>query len=264
MNKIRSFIVRHPYVSSILFPILYFVGVTILVNNIEIPKPPYVVAKTSFNFNYYLFILSIAFVWILICITVAVGKRLKITSIWVLLFIALFFIGLNIPFGSGGAKVKATTANHKEITNFMQIKFTQCSTGEASLTYTCNASGGSTTVACSTNAQGHQAALINHLKFENFRNPFTPSEKTAYASTSSRPPDGRTHINCSGNTCNVYTNTGDEVLSATVTKNGKSSYNKTSTFSGYCKGNNGYLFTAKKACYMGEEITYEEYNKLNK
>ena len=79
-----------------------------------------------------------------------------------------------IPGLLGGAKVKATTANHKEITNFMQIKFTQCSTGEANLTYTSNASGGSTTVACSTNAQGHQAALINHLKFENFKNPHTP------------------------------------------------------------------------------------------
>ena len=107
MKKIKNFIVRHPYVSSILFPILYFVGVTILA------------LRISFNFDYYLLILSIAFVWILICITVAVGKRLKITSIWVLLFIALFFIGLNIPFGSGGAKVKATTANHKEITNFI-------------------------------------------------------------------------------------------------------------------------------------------------
>mgnify|MGYP001156921806 FL=1 len=123
-----------------------------------------------------------------------------------------------IPGLLGGAKVKATTANHKEITNFMQIKFTQCSTGEANLTYTSNASGGSTTVACSTNAQGHQAALINHLKFENFKNPHTPAEAAVYASSSASPPNGRTHLNCSGDTCNVYTNTGDEVLSAVVKK----------------------------------------------
>ena len=123
-----------------------------------------------------------------------------------------------IPGLLGGAKVKATTANHKEITNFMLIKFTQCSTGEASLTYTSNATGGTTTVACSTNAQGHQAALINHLKFENFDNPYNSSEAQAYASTSASPANGRTNINCSGDTCNVYTNTGDEVLSSVIKK----------------------------------------------
>ena len=100
----------------------------------------------------------------------------------------------------------------------MLVKFTQCSTGEANLSYTSNASGGTTTVACSTNAQGHQAALINHLKFENFKNPHVPSETASYASTSATPADGRTNINCSGDTCNVYTNTGSEVLSAVVKK----------------------------------------------
>ena len=123
-----------------------------------------------------------------------------------------------IPGLLGGAKVKATTANHKEITNFMMIKFTQCSTGEADLTYTSNATGGTTTVACSTNAQGHLAALVNHLKFENFNNPHTPAEVAAYSSTGATPADGRTNISCSGDTCNVYTNTGDEVLSAVVKK----------------------------------------------
>ena len=123
-----------------------------------------------------------------------------------------------IPGLLGGAKVKATTANHKEITNFMMIKFTQCSTGDASLAYTSNASGGTTTVACSTNAQGHQTALVNHLKFENFKNPYIPAEVAAYVSTSATPPDGRTHINCSGDTCNVYTDTGDEVLSSVIKK----------------------------------------------
>ena len=63
-----------------------------------------------------------------------------------------------------------------------------------------SATGGTTTVACSTNAQGHQAALVNHLKFENFKNPHTPAEAAAYASTSATPPDGRTHINCAGDT----------------------------------------------------------------
>ena len=123
-----------------------------------------------------------------------------------------------IPGLLGSAKVKATTANHKEITNFMLIKFTQCSTGEANLSYTSNASGGTTTVACSTNAQGHQAAMINHLKFENFKNPHVPSEAASYASNSATPADGRTNISCSGDTCSVYTNTGSEVLSAVVKK----------------------------------------------
>ena len=89
-----------------------------------------------------------------------------------------------IPGLLGGAKVKATTANHKEITNFMQIKFTQCSTGESELTYTSNDTGGTTTVPCSANAQGHLDALINHLKYENFFNPYKKKETAAYASTS--------------------------------------------------------------------------------
>ena len=60
--------------------------------------------------------------------------------------------------------------------------------------------------------------LHYNLKFENFKNPHTPAEVAAYASSSATPPDGRTHINCAGDTCSVYTNTGDEVLSATVKK----------------------------------------------
>ena len=46
-------------------------------------------------------------------------------------------------------------------------------------------------------------------------------QEAAYASSSATPPLGRTHIDCSvapGDTCKVYTNTGDEVLSATVKK----------------------------------------------
>ena len=73
-----------------------------------------------------------------------------------------------IPGLLGGAKVKATTANHKEITGLMLIKFTQCSTGEASITYTKDASGGTQAVNCQTNAAGHQAPMLLHFKFSNF------------------------------------------------------------------------------------------------
>ena len=123
-----------------------------------------------------------------------------------------------IPGLTGSAKVKSTTANHKEITSLMMIKFTQCSTGEASISYVKNATGDTQDVNCSTNAAGHQAPMLLHLKFSNFNNPYTTSESQAHASTSATPPNGRTHLNCSGDICKVYTNTGKEVLSAVVTK----------------------------------------------
>ena len=120
-----------------------------------------------------------------------------------------------------GAKVKATTENHSRITSWMKVNFLQCSIGSDSLSYTSNASGGIEVTACHTNAAGHENEIIAHLKYENYNNPYNTAEEAAYASSSTTPPLGRTHIDCSvapGDTCKVYTNTGDEVLSAFITK----------------------------------------------
>ena len=124
-----------------------------------------------------------------------------------------------IPNVLGGAKEKASTENHTRIKDWMQVNFTQCSMGEANLSYTSNASGGTTTVACTTNAAGHTDAMINHLKFQNYKNPYVNTEQAAYKSTSATPALGRTNINCSGDTCQIYTTVkSGSVLSASVTK----------------------------------------------
>ena len=74
-------------------------------------------------------------------------------------------------------------------------------------------------MACTTNAAGHNDAIINHLKFQNYNNPYNTNEQAAYKSTSSSPPEGRTHINCSGDTCQIYTTIkSGSVLSAAVNK----------------------------------------------
>tara|TARA_B100000287_G_scaffold415992_1_gene450182 strand:+ start:20 stop:487 length:468 start_codon:yes stop_codon:yes gene_type:complete len=126
-----------------------------------------------------------------------------------------------VAFGGflGNAKTKSAEANHTNIVKWMSANFTKCSTGAASLTYKTNASGGTTNVACSQTAQQHLTNIINHLKFDGFNNPYNTAEQAAYASNSTNPPDGRVHINCSGNNCTVVTDIGgDSNKSATVVK----------------------------------------------
>jgi len=152
------------------------------------------------------------------------NKQKGFTLIELLIVVAIIGIlaavgAVVIPGVLGGAKEKTTTSNHKAISDWVQVQFTQCSLGEANLIYTSNASGGTTTVACTTNAAGHNDAIINHLKFQNYNNPYNTSEQAAYKSTSSSPPEGRTHINCSGDVCQIYTTVkAGSVLSASVTK----------------------------------------------
>ena len=122
------------------------------------------------------------------------------------------------------ARINATIENHSRITSWMQMIFIQCSTGASFITYT-TAKGNTTTNNCNSPAAAHTHQIINHLEYENFKNPHPPlnpnakSEKAAWHSPSSTPRTGRTHIECFlNNTCSVYTNTGDEVLSTTISK----------------------------------------------
>ena len=80
-------------------------------------------------------------------------KQKGFTLIELLIVVAIIGIlaavgAVVIPNVLGGAKEKASTENHTRIKDWMQVNFTQCSMGEANLTYTSNASGGTTTVAC--------------------------------------------------------------------------------------------------------------------
>tara|TARA_Y100000031_G_C8169991_1_gene361301 strand:+ start:73 stop:702 length:630 start_codon:yes stop_codon:yes gene_type:complete len=209
MNKIKNFIIRHPHISSFWFPIVLFFFLLLSYQS------------TDIIFAYF----CVSFFWIVFCINIFKGKRGTI----IINFIAYLFISSFVVFtltitpdlfffGDPWSKKKSSTTNHKEITNFMMVKFTQCSTGESELTYTSNDTGGTTTVPCSVNAQGHLDALINHLKYENFFNPYVKKETAVNASKSPTPPKGRTHISCLENTCTIYTNDGYEILSATVKK----------------------------------------------
>ena len=126
-----------------------------------------------------------------------------------------------VAFGGflGNAKEKAAQANHTNIVKWMSANFTKCSTGAASLTYKTNASGSTQNVSCASNAQSHLNNMIAHLQYDGFNNPYIATEPAAYNSTSTNPPDGRTHITCSGNVCKIVTDTGgNKNKSATVEK----------------------------------------------
>jgi len=98
------------------------------------------------------------------------------------------------------------------------VKFIQCSTGESSLTYTKDASGGTVKGFCKESADRHLKLMIEHLKYENFNNPYLPSFQAASRNTRKKPGYGQTHISCTGDTCQLYTYTGEEILSAVVKK----------------------------------------------
>ncbi len=126
-----------------------------------------------------------------------------------------------VAFGGflGNAKEKAAQANHTNIVKWMSANFTKCSTGASYITYKTNASGSTTNYNCSNNAQNHLNYMVNHLRYDGFNNPYVASEAAAYNSSSTNPPDGRTHITCSGNICKIVTDTGgNKNKSATVEK----------------------------------------------
>ena len=119
------------------------------------------------------------------------------------------------------AKEKSTASNHANIVKWISANFAKCSTGATYLTYKTNASGGTTNRSCTNSANQHQTYIYNHLFYEGFMNPHNAAERAVYQSSSNRPPKGRTHLYCSGNTCKINTNTGassNQYKSATVTK----------------------------------------------
>ena len=73
------------------------------------------------------------------------NKQKGFTLIELLIVVAIIGIlaavgAVVIPNVLGGAKEKTATSNHKAISDWVQVQFTQCSLGEANLTYTSNAS----------------------------------------------------------------------------------------------------------------------------
>ena len=139
------------------------------------------------------------------------------------LLIVFAIIGILVAVGAtvvpgllGGAKEKATVENHSQIASFLQIKSTQCSNGAENLTYTSSLRGETITIACTTNIQEHLQAIVNHLKYENFKNPFNTYEPAVIKSQSNTPGEGFTHLSCYDNSCNLFTNTGSSILHATV------------------------------------------------
>ena len=155
-------------------------------------------------------------------------KQKGFTLIELLIVVAIIGIlaavgAVTIPNILYNAKVKTSTTNHKAIASLISIKFVQCSTGESELIWTKNATGDTTKVSCTANAQAHLADMVKHFEYENYKNAHNTSEKQVYSATGSTPALGRTNLSCSGDICKVYTNTGggsgkNEVLSASATK----------------------------------------------
>ena len=73
----------------------------------------------------------------------------------------------------GNARTNATTSNHTSIKKFVASNFMRCTMGDVNLAYQNDAAGGTQNIACASEAADHVAALVQHLNFQAFRNPFT-------------------------------------------------------------------------------------------
>ena len=120
------------------------------------------------------------------------------------------------------AKVSSTKANHANIVKFLGSKFTSCSTGNSEIKWKINATS-ERGYACTYQAAQIASIIVNHFKYDNFKNPYDTTRDAVVRTSSSRPNIGYTNFNCSSNTCTVYTQVGpttstNTILSSTVVK----------------------------------------------
>ena len=120
------------------------------------------------------------------------------------------------------AKVSSTKANHANIVKFLGSKFTSCSTGNSEIKWKINATS-ERGYACTYQAAQIASIIVNHFKYDNFKNPYATTRDAVVRSSSTRPGIGYTNFNCSSNTCTVYTQVGPStstttILSSTVVK----------------------------------------------
>ena len=120
------------------------------------------------------------------------------------------------------AKVSSTKANHANIVKFLGSKFTSCSTGNTEIKWKINATS-ERGYACTYQAAQIASIIVNHFKYDNFKNPYDTTRNAVIRSGSTRPNIGYTNFNCSTNTCTIYTQTGpttstQTILSSTVIK----------------------------------------------
>jgi type IV pilus assembly protein PilA len=120
------------------------------------------------------------------------------------------------------AKVSSTKANHANIVKFLGSKFTSCSTGNTEIKWKINATS-ERGYACTYQAAQIASIIVNHFKYDNFKNPYDTTRDAVVRTSSSRPNIGYTNFNCSANTCTVYTQVGpttstNTILSSTVVK----------------------------------------------
>ena len=120
------------------------------------------------------------------------------------------------------AKVSSTKANHANIVKFLGSKFTSCSTGNTDIKWKINATT-ERDYSCNYQASQIVAIIVNHFKYDNFKNPYDTSKDAVIRSSSTRPNIGFTNFNCSSNKCTVYTQYGPTtstttILSSTIVK----------------------------------------------
>ena len=120
------------------------------------------------------------------------------------------------------AKVSSSKANHANIVKFLGSKFTSCSTGNNAMQWKINATS-TRDYSCTLQAAQIAGIIVNHFKYDNFKNPYDTKRDAVVRSGSSRPNIGYTNFNCSGNTCTVYTQYGpttstSTILSSTIVK----------------------------------------------
>ena len=73
----------------------------------------------------------------------------------------------------GNARSNATQSNHTAIVKFISSNLVRCNMGVLNLAYQSAADGTTTNTTCVTNGAGHVPGIIQHLNYQNFRNPQT-------------------------------------------------------------------------------------------
>jgi len=124
---------------------------------------------------------------------------------------------------SNEARINATKENHNRIRDMIVAGFAKCASGSQYIVLKTDNSGGTRNISCTESASIFSSRFVNHLNYDGFKNPYSPSKQCCYISNSNRPQLGTTFIGSSGNKILINTNVGTEgvgnrYLSASVTK----------------------------------------------